>query len=389
MGLSSRMTGLLLAFILLAGFVGCGRKSPRQQTIRDNVLERFPVATDGGLLLLPVTIQEKRFWFALDTGATHCCYDNSLRSLLGEPIGSSNLWTLDKDITVPIFRSPAGWVGKLALPADSRAIYMDLEKIREVTGQEIHGILGMDFLSKHVFRIDLDQGEVTFLRNPGPNAGQSTAVQSNRLHWLVAMDIPGLDRTEQFLMDTGLSGFGAGGLQTEAFAALTEQGKLTRAGKMKLLTASGIKVERLGQVDAVSLSGFRHEKLIFNESKMNVLGLGYWSRYVATFDFRLHTIYLKKGRRFDQPDLCNWSGLHLLRIKGRTVVDFVDKGSPAEEIGIHPRDVLLRIDEANVCGMSLDALRRRLCDEGKKYRLRIQRGQNEFEKTIVLRKDKP
>jgi hypothetical protein len=247
----------------------------------------------------------------------------------------------------------------------------------------------MDFLSKHIFRIEFDRGEVTFLRSPGPDAGQKCAVQSHGFYWLIAMDIPGLDRPEHFLVDTGESGFGSGRLRAEAFAALAKRSQLMVAGEAKHLTASGVREERQGRVDAVSLAGFRHEKLIFGEAKASVLGLNYWSRYVVTFDFPHHTIYLKKGRRFHQPDLHDQSGLHLLRIKERTQVDSVDKGSPAAEIGIQPRDALLRIDEANVCEISLDALRRRLCDEGKKYRLRIQRGEDEFEKTIVLRKDKP
>jgi hypothetical protein len=357
----------------------------RQAVAPEPVLERFKVAIDGGLLLLPVELQGKRYLFALDTGASHCFYDTSLRSLLGKPIRSVKMRTPDRDITVPIFRSPQGKVGKFSLPTDSEAFCMDLGKIREGSGQEIYGLLGMDFLKKHVFRIDFDAGEVTFLRSVGPNPGQRLPIMIQGNCPYVMIEAHGLLGRGRFLIDTGSGGAGSGCLQASAFAVLAKRGCLTLVGQAHSESLSGSTMERVGRVGAISLGDYRHEKLLFAESRRNVLGLNYWSRYVVTFDFPNSTLYLKKGRQFDRPDLRDMSGLTLLRRKGQTLVESVDEGSPAAQAGVKPRDVLIKIDDVKASETSLSRLNRLLCAEGKKRCLLIRRGEKEVAKTIDLR----
>jgi hypothetical protein len=358
---------------------------------QETVIEQFKVATDGGALLVPVEFRGNRYWFVLDTGASRSLFDTSLRSILGDPIKSTTIRAPNRDLTVPVFRSPAGTMGKLALPTDSESFCMDLEKMREVFGQEFHGLLGMDFLRKHVFRIDFDHGEVTFLRKPGPDPGQRIPIIFRGNDPYIMVEAEGLIGQGAFLVDTGDCGFTSGSLQPEPFIALARRGFLAiePQAPTQALTLSGTVKERRGCVSAIILGGFRHEKLVFTESNRNILGLRYWSRYVLTFDFPNSAMYIKKGRQFDQPELHDTSGLVIRRSKGLTVVEAVKRDSPSAQAGIKPRDVLLKINDVNVSKMTLIIIQRLFCKQGKNYCLRVRRGEKEIELTIHLpnRKD--
>jgi hypothetical protein len=61
--------------------------------------------------------------------------------------------------------------------------------------------------------------------------------------------------------------------------------------------------------------------------------LTYLSRYTVTFDFPHSVPYLEKGK-YSDPDLLDMSGLHFLRDQGKTVIAVVERGSPADSVGI-------------------------------------------------------
>jgi hypothetical protein len=119
---------------------------------------------------------------------------------------------------------------------------------------------------------------------------------------------------------------------------------------------------------------FAHRHLYFGQSQSNLLGLHYLSRYIVTLDFPNQRMYLRKGKRFDQLDLRDQSGLHILRLDGSTVVQVVDAGSPAARAGIEPRDVLLQLGDYDAEKTKIHVLRQQLAREGATVRLRLLRG---------------
>ncbi|HWG45515.1 MAG TPA: PDZ domain-containing protein [Gemmataceae bacterium] len=380
-----RLASFFLASALLAG-IGClGGESLRHEDALPPVLDCFKISTDGGPLLLPVEIQGKSYPFMLKTGASRTIYASLLRPLLGKTIQSNQMRMSDRDITVTFCQPPAAKLGHLDLPKKSPVVCMDLGKMREVSGEKISGLLGMDFLSKHVFRIDFDRGEVTFPPSAGPDAGQRLPIVFVNHLPHVMVEIPGLPARENFVVDTGMAGYVSGDLRREAFTALAKQGKLAIAGQTLTETPAGTGTEQIGRIEAISLADYRHEKLLFSKSHQNALGLNYLSRFVVTFDFPNGAIYLKKGRQYDRPDARDLSGLHILRRDGRTLVYSVAESSPAAEVGVKPQDVLLKIDDRKIDEMSLYTIRRLFCAEGKKCRLLIRRGEKEREEVIVLR----
>jgi S1-C subfamily serine protease len=116
----------------------------------------------------------------------------------------------------------------------------------------------------------------------------------------------------------------------------------------------------------------------------DLLGLGFWSRHIVTFDFPNRVIYLRQGARFKEPDRYDLSGLHLLRINGATVVHSVDDGSPAANAGIRAKDVIVKINHQTTAKQRLFAIRRLLSVEGHEVAMTVKHGDEDFEVAFSL-----
>jgi hypothetical protein len=350
-----------------------------------DVIERFRLADGGPLLLVPVRFAGKSLLFALDTGSSNAVFDTSLAPLLGDPIGTRGLRTTDGLTRVPAFRSPDAELGGLSLRTGEPVAAADLRGLREGLGVDVYGMIGMDFLGRHVFRVDPDRGEVVFLRSPGHDPGRRLAVTLEKKVPHVRVRLSGLAEPQSFMVDTGCApGGGTGLLRADTFDALVGGGRVRPIDTALAATLAGQSLRRRGRVAEVELEGFRHAELIFSTSGWNVLGLPYWSRYVATFDFPGGGIYLKKGARFDQPDTHDLSGLSVVRAGGRTTVVAVDDGTPAAGAGIRPGDVVLKVNGADAGDMTLTAARRLLAARGAKVTLVVGRGGKEWETALTL-----
>ena len=84
------------------------------------------------------------------------------------------------------------------------------------------------------------------------------------------------------------------------------------------------------------------------------------SRFRVGFDLPRGQLYLAKGETFDVPDKPSRLGIGLLRRQGRTLVDFIEKDSAAEEAGVQVEDELVTVAHDEVAGMSLADVRWKL-----------------------------
>lgn len=365
--------------------VPIGPPRPRDEPAPEDVIERFKLADGGPLLLVPVQLKGKTFQFVLDTGTSAGVFDSSLAPLLGEPISVQELHTSDGVSRVPLFRSPDAKLGGLSLQTGSPVVTTDLRRMREGLGLEIYGCIGMDFLGGHVFRVDPDRGEVVFLRGPGTDPGRRLAVTLEDKLPYVRVQLAGLADPQSFLVGTGcVPGGGTGLMRADTFDALAKQGRVRPIDTVLAESLSASALRRRGRVADTELAGHRHSDLIFSTSQRNILGINYWARYVATFDFPGGAIYLKKSSRFDQPDTHDLSGLTVVRVGGRTVVVAVDDGTPAARAGIRPDDVILKVNGTNAGDVALAVLRRLLAEKGAKVTVLLTRGGEERKATLTL-----
>lgn len=345
-----------------------------------NVLQQFEVSKDREELILPVSFRGRTYDFILDTGSDLTIYDSIFREQLGHPIRTSRTKTPNGEFRVDLFRSPSAKLGELDMQTHLPVMCMDLSKVRQATGYDVYGMIGMDFLRDHVVQINLDRGQVSFLRSTRRDAGRPVRIFYRSLHPCVVAEVAGITAT--FAVDTGCSQ--SGNVDTNIFDQLVERQRVSAIGSTQTTSLSGIKNWRIGRVDTIVLDEFKHQDLILSEAQGNQLGLAYLSRFVVTFDFPNDTMYLKRGQRFDIVDRRDMSGLHILHDRGNVVVHSVDEGSPAAVAGIRQHDVIMTIAGRTAQQYELAELRRMLKPEGRWIEMTIERDGRKMPATFQL-----
>ncbi len=365
----STTVGLLLSPIFSGPANNVLRSKPASP-----VIQEFNVAQGGDFILLPVTLKGKTYSFVLDTGSEATVFDTRLRPHLNRSKKTSMLLTPNGMVRADMFESPDATIGKLKLRTNRLVVCMDLSLVRHASGRTIYGILGMDFLQHHKFRIDFDHGRIVFLRSidtTDEDLGKPIHVGYKDVRTPYVAGAASLDHVDDFVVDTGASATGA--LSPDLFDDLKQKGMLKTVKLSKVVTVAGDSIRQVGRVQLLAVNGSIVHNAVIKRSDSNLLGLGYWSRYVVTFDFPNKVIYLREGERFKEPDGYDLSGLHLLRIDDRTIVHSVDDGSPAAAAGIIAKDVIIKIDDDNVAQRSLLAIRRLLSVEGARVSMTINR----------------
>jgi hypothetical protein len=345
-----------------------------------NVLERFKVAKDGDLLLLPVSLKGKTYQFFLDTGATYNTFDSSLP--LGDAIDEMEVSAADGAVRLKSYDAPPAAIGSLSLKTTEPVFAFDFTKFRQVTGHEVYGFIGMPFLRRHVLRVDFDEGELLVLKEPGRDCGQGCVVTyDDETLPRLGVHLAGVNK-QDYLLDTGYNG--TCGLPTKSFDTVLNNAGLTAISTALFESLSGTSTQRVGRLKHLSIGDFTLRSTVATEGNSNLLGLGFCSRFVMTLDFPHDKVYLKTGKNFDRADQVDLSGLHILRKDGKVVVHSVDKRSAAEAAGIQSGDFLVRVDNTKTADLSMFQLRLRFSTETKKLRVTTHRGEKENELVLTL-----
>ncbi|HWB14406.1 MAG TPA: aspartyl protease family protein [Pirellulales bacterium] len=356
-----------------------------QEVDRSRILEEFDIPTDGDGLLVPVIINNKRFTFLVDTGTSWTIFDAALRPLLQLPLKKKPVQTPLASVETEFHVSPKIQVGQMAVAADGMVACMALGDMRKVTGHEIDGVLGMDFLSQYVVRLDFDRGKLSFLKEADREAGMRLPFDHPRVP-VVRLQLGGM-RPLRFLIDTGSIGFDSGMLNSSLVSRLAEDDSMTVVGKAKATDASGTSWVRQGLVRRCVFAGDECTNTIWSETPdhfPNHVSLHFLAQYNVTFDFPNAAMYLTKSRYFGHADGVDLSGLHFRRVDGRVVVEAVDQGSPAEDCGVEAGDVIKSVGDKDASTTRLFVLRKALSQAGRCVLLVLQRGSETLQRELVL-----
>jgi hypothetical protein len=370
--------GVKLLILCLVGVAWADEATPTSSP--RTVIERFAVLGDGDGLLLPVRVKGRQYQFLLDTGCSVTAYDLAIP--LGEAQDTMTADSPTGRIQVQLFDAPDASLGRMTLRGSPVVPGIDLRKVREVSGQPVYGVVGMDFLRNHVVRIDPVRGEVLFLKSATRIPAAAPLVFRRGLPFVSAR-VAGSD-VEAFLVDTGIVGQDSGSLSRRLLKALLDRRQANLVGRSLVEGLAGTQAARLAELDSLSLGGLRSERPIFGEAEDNALGLGYWSRFVVTSDFPAGRVYLERGKAFGRPDRHDLSGLHLVRREGKTRVHAVDKDSPAATSGIQAGDTLVTIAGEPADRLRLFELRRQLSVPVKTLSIRLERRGVERQASLVL-----
>jgi len=254
----------------------------------------------GGLLIVTLQLENgQKLPFIVDTGAAPTLFDQSLKPILGAPVGAVDGELGGVKSTNNInYTSPKLYLGGALLKMTGRNIVTwDLRPLSNGLGRPVMGILGMDVLEHYCIQLDFAAAELRFLDdqhaasskwgNTFPivplNDGDSRpAVEQNLLgrqgpHSLIdtGNDLDGWLRPEYLRQ------------WTHGVAAGTNGQVVCPAGMF-----GGEKYP------FVSLHISPDEKLYLCDA----IGLRFLARHLVTLDFPRHTLYLKRTRIGPLPE---------------------------------------------------------------------------------------
>lgn len=360
---------------------------PILSTTQPAVVAEFDIAKEGQLILLPVRFEGKTYQFMLDTGSTWCVFDESFRARMGKPVRTQVVATAGKDRKFHFCAAPEAFLGPLNLKESKLVVCLDMKMLRQVTGLEIRGIVGMNAIREYVLQIDFDRGKLALLKpdyRNHPEWGHAVPIRFNKLGMpIVTARMPASIKAD-FIVDTGSNG--SGSLTKPLFDYIVEEKNLKTAEWLGE-TAAGTLRKSEARIANVTVGQFTCKNLIIAEGNFHTLGLGWLRWFRVTFDFHNGKMYLKKGDQFDRPDETDMSGLHVLRIDGKTVVHSLDKAYPADQAGILVEDIILSVNGKPAAAYEMWELRRLLCSgDKKKITMTIQRGKEKMTVTFLLKR---
>ena len=350
------------------------------------IVERFAIGTDGDAVYLPVTIAGRTYSFLLDTGATWTAIDKSLLPADAPAEMRKGRSATKDEITFEVCDAPIAQVGQINLrDSVDRVVRLDLTQMRQISGDDFFGVLGLDFLSHHIVRVDFDRGECLLLNRVPPGAGQKLQMyQVDGLPGVKARTLGGA--VEYFAIDTGGIGSRVSGAITQSlYDRLAQHRSIRYVSSALQRDISGTVAAKFSQANGLEIGTLRINGPVFSVGSVsNLLGAGFMSRFIATFDFPAGCLYLRPGKAFDAADTWDRSGLHIIRRDGKALVYSVDKGSAADASGLREGDEILEVGNLEAADSRLMNLRELLCEAGTAIKVVYRRGGKTSESPLHL-----
>lgn len=281
--------------------------------------------------------------------------------------------------------------------------YLELSK---QLGIEVHGILGYELFREFVVKIDYEKEVLTLYK---PNRFKVSR-RYTRLPLFIEGAKPyivcslqetpsGKERSVKLLVDTGAG-----------HALLLHQDDSTKRFKLPEKTIYGTLgrgivgniMGHIGRVNQFAIDDFSFQNILTSfpddssyaniadwSTREGTIGGDLLSRFTVIFDYPRQAIYLQENRDFNDPFIYSKTGM-VIQAEGETLNSFtvmqVRENTPASEAGIQEGDLLLRINGLKTKHMDLMKLNHKLRKrDGKKIRLRLKRGEEEFKTSFRLR----
>lgn len=358
--------------------------------------ENVPFRFIDSHLFVPVIVECKERLWILDTGAGITVISRKFAGELGiESRGDMQGAGAGGNVTVAFATLPAFSVKGIEFDAQQVAV-IDMDELNRMIGFETAGILGFDFLSRFVTRIDYANELLSFYDpDTYSYSGGGTPLDAH---------IKGSTFEVQASLDgratgTWLFDIGATGISMETPHAL-RLGYGDRRGVIGLGAGAGATFEsKRVACDSIALAGFTILKprmdFIVGASgaeaapdKLGLLGNRLFGNFVVYCDYKNERVVLEKGPRFNQPWPEDHSGLQLVMNADWKHIDvhYVQAGTPAQKAGFKAGDRLTSINGIDLeCFDGLNSVRRILAgDVGRKLDVVVTRDGRDTKLKMVL-----
>ncbi len=352
----------ILSFVLFCLLVSLSVRAQEQFSEPPaRKITTVPLRTlSGGVVLIKAAVNKypDSLNFILDTGSGGISLDSTTCIELNIPLEAS-----DKTI-----RGIGGirnvkflYNAKLHLPGlsvDSLNFHVnDYEILTSVYGIKIDGIIGYSFLSRYIVKLNYDTmlmevftpGELKY-----PRGGHLLRPL------LASIPIQTLNFKEhdkfqnRFYFDTGA---GLSFLLSEDY--IRDSGILTNKKKLPLVTQAeglgGKMTMRLTTIKEVRLGPYKFKNVptfLFDDDYNvtsypflgGLIGNDLLRRFNVILNYKKREIHIIPNRSFKEVFDYAYTGLGVYYVDGKVIVEDVVKGSPGEESGFIPGDVILGIN---------------------------------------------
>ncbi len=344
-------------------------------------------------LFVPIKIDGQSFQAIFDTGGAY---------------------VLDVSLTQKLGLKPEGALqttGNGAASIDSGRVRVDTVQIGDLTLRKplfvslplpaairTTPIIGYELLQRFIVSIDYDQDTITFTEPKSfhyPKQALLTPFQFQGDEPEVSGSVDGVAGV--FTIDTGAGG----SLELNGPFALKHHLKAKYKPKFTVISGYGVggpdysaivrvKTLRLGgAVVHGRIAGLRSGATgaASNDVIAGNVGNGVLRQFNLIFDYGNQTITFTPNHHYGAPDEYTRSGIILSAASEKPVVSDVVPGSPADQAGIKPGDVLLAINGHTLTGEATDqTFRGKLtaAPVGERVTVRLQRGDAGKTKTVTF-----
>jgi len=347
--------------------------------------------------------------FILDTGASNTILFDQYYASIFKTTFSDTIKVVGADIKSNI----EGYIvrnGKFILPEMSSTTSLtrdyivlseDCIQLEKRIGKKIHGILGSDFLKRLTTQIDY-QSEVVRLYNPEyfrpskKTESLDAEIINGKPYVPVDIDLGSSIQKLKFLIDTGASISVIIHSNTDSLIQLPER-------SLPAYLGSGLSGEvegHIGLLSKISIGKFSFDNLIASFQNIEnpdsidiirngLIGSVLLSKFTLTIDYTKSKLYLKPNKSFKKKIKTNKSGLviHAFGEKlDQYIVQYVYPTSAGDIAGLKKGDILLKVNKCKTSKLSISRLLKRFRKkEGKVFRIKVYRDEEEIEKLLTLK----
>lgn len=294
--------------------------------------------------------------------------------------------------TAPLTRVKSLSVGDFTV-MDSAAIIMDMTKIRQMTGVDVDGIIGSNFLRFFTVKIDYQRQQVSLSGDPSPLRAVPDAClvkfeQSMKQGFAPLVEVASGDLSFKAVIDTGLN-----------YPLSLPLSIVEKADKGAVIIGKGTmgggflkdsKNEMLARLNSFRIGGSEFGRVVAYGTEGNnvaLIGKDFLSRFVVTLNYPAGEMLLVPIEGVKAGDNIFTAGMGILRDEsGKTIVSGVWSGSPAELAGIVMNDEIVMIDGKGAAVYSLAEMRAILKNNDGKDAVHLVIKNLSGERSVALKK---
>ncbi len=368
------------------------------QFIKGESAEDVPVNFIENHIYLSVNISGKERLWVLDCGAGASVIDSSYAIELGLELegpvkGMGASGTVDfYFVTIPSYT-----LGGIRFN-EQKVVAMNVRHLfQRVLGLDVVGVLGYDFLSRFVTKIDYAHEKISFYHpEKFQYRGNGKVVDSPLENNMFSLPIT-VDGTYsgQWILDIGASGedfhypyardhnlLDLKGIDVMAAGAAAEF--KVRVSEFRTMALDGFTVKNplIGIPRAEGQGAFSRRSVVGN------IGNTFLRHFVLYLDYKNQQVILEKGDNYDKVFPRPKSGLQFVYNRDHEIeVHFVSPNTPADVVGFKKGDIVKKINGIDVQHYDgIIAIRKLLReDAGTTYTFEIMRDNERMEKRLKLR----